>query len=268
MKISIIIPVYNEEKTVAAILDKVARVKLGLQKEIIIVNDGSNDDSKRVIEGYLRRKRRKNIYWRFITKENGGKGSAVRKGIELASGDIITIQDADSEYNPEDYRKLIAPILEGKEVVVYGSRFLGAHEPLYRVYFWGNKFLTFITKILYRARITDMETCYKVFRADVIKDIPLRAHHFEIEPEVTAKILLKGIRIKEIPISYRPRSVEEGKKIGWRDGIQAIGTLMYWRFLGSREDSSTLEMPIRTMQKRSRMQVRIGEDYLRRKRVR
>ncbi len=268
MKISIIIPVYNEEKTVVSVLDKVARVDLGLPKEIIIVNDGSSDNSKRVIEEYLRMKRGKNIEWIFITKENGGKGSAVRKGIALASGDIITIQDADSEYNPEDYRKLIAPILEGKELVVYGSRFLGVHEPLYRVYFWGNKFLTFITKILYGARITDMETCYKVFRADVIKNIPLRAHRFEIEPEVTAKILLRGIRIKEIPISYSPRSIEEGKKIGWRDGIQAIGTLMYWRLMEPRVDSLALVRPIRTTQRRSRMRVRIGEDYPRRKRVR
>lgn len=228
MKLSIIVPVYNEENTISKILDKLLKVNLKLKKEIIIVNDGSTDNSKNVIKDYLKSLSKKEEF-KLIDKENGGKGSAIKKGIEFCTGDIITIQDADLEYNPEDYKKLIKPIIEGKEKVVYGSRFLEKHKPKYRIYYLGNKFLSLLTKILYNARITDMETCYKVFRADVIKNFEIQANHFDIEPEITARILKMGIRIKEIPISYNPRSIEEGKKINWRDGLQAIWTLVYWR---------------------------------------
>lgn len=230
--LSIIIPVYNEERTLPEVLKKISGLKAGMKKEIIIVDDGSTDNSKKIIEDFLRKKKGRDTSFRFISKENGGKGSAVRKGIELATGDIITVQDADLEYNPEDYRKLIRPILEGKEKVVYGSRFLKRHIPMYKIYFLGNKLLTAITSIIYGSKITDMETCYKVFEKKTIKKIKLRANHFDIEPEITAKILRKGIRIKEIPISYSPRSIEEGKKINWKDGLQAIWTLIYLRFGG------------------------------------
>lgn len=230
MKLSIIVPMYNEEKTIPHILEKLSHVDLGVSKEIIIVDDGSRDNSKKVVQSYLKNKKKsRGVTYRLIGKENGGKGSAIKKGFEFCKGNIITIQDADLEYNPEDYRKLILPIIKGKESVVYGSRFLKKHTPRYRIYFWGNKFLTLLTKILYRSRITDMETCYKVFKAEVIKNIQIEANHFDFEPEVTARILKKGIRIKEIPISYTPRSIEEGKKINWKDGLQAIWTLIYWR---------------------------------------
>ena len=230
MKLSIIVPVYNEEKTISKILDKLFKLSLGIKKEIIIVDDGSRDNSKKIIERYLKNKNNKKIEFQFRSKENGGKGSAIKEGIKLATGDIITIQDADLEYNPQDYKKLILPIIKGKEKVVYGSRFLNEHKPLYKIYFLGNKFLTLLTEIIYNSRITDMETCYKVFRADIIKKINIKADHFDFEPEVTARVLKQGIKIKEIPISYSPRSVEEGKKISWKDGLQAIWTLLYWKF--------------------------------------
>jgi len=239
MKFSIIVPVYNEEKTISVILDKLLKVNLKLKREIIIVNDGSTDNSKEVVEDYIKSWPRKEKF-KLINKENGGKGSAIKKGIKFCTGDIISIQDADLEYNPEDYRKLIQPIIEGKEKVVYGSRFLKKHKPRYRIYFFGNKFLTLLTKILYNAEITDMETCYKVFRADVIKNIEIQANHFDIEPEITARILKRGIKIREIPISYNPRSIEEGKKINWKDGLQAIWTLIYWRVKRDQEVNSFL----------------------------
>ena len=231
MKISIIVPVYNEEKTISKILDKLSKVNLKIKKEIIIVDDGSKDRSKELIEGYIENKKRnKTEDYRFIPKENPGKGSAIKEGIKSATGDIITIQDADLEYNPEDYKKLIKPIIQNKAEVVYGSRFLKEHKPMYKTYFLGNKLLTLLTKILYNSEITDMETCYKVFRSDIIKNIKIKANRFDFEPEVTARILKQGIKIKEIPISYSPRSIEEGKKINWKDGLQAIWTLIYWRF--------------------------------------
>lgn len=231
MKISVIVPVYNEEKTISKILDRLLNVNLGLKKEIIIVNDGSRDNSRKIVEKYLKKQDKvSRANFKFFNKENGGKGSAIKAGIKIATGKIITVQDADLEYNPEDYKKLIRPIIEGKEQVVYGSRFLSAHRPLYKIYFFGNKFLTLITKWLYNTKITDMETCYKVFKREVIKGIDIKANHFDFEPEITARILKKRINIKEIPISYNPRSIEEGKKINWKDGLQAIWTLIYWKF--------------------------------------
>ena len=195
-KLSIIIPVYNEEKTILRILEKIVKVNLGLIKEIIIVNDGSTDNSREVIEKYLKRKKKnKNLEFKFISKPNAGKGSAIRKGLELATGSIITIQDADLEYNPEDLKKLINTILSGKVKVVYGSRFLKKHKPRYLIYFYGNKFLSFLTKILYGTKITDMETCYKMMTSEIIKDLNLVSDSFDIEPEITSKILRKGYEI-------------------------------------------------------------------------
>ncbi|MDO8509308.1 MAG: glycosyltransferase family 2 protein [Nanoarchaeota archaeon] len=231
MKISIIVPVYNEEKTILKILEKLTSLNLNLTKEIIIVNDGSIDQSEKIINKYIRSKSKiKSLQIKYISKKNGGKGSAIKKGIEHCTGDIITVQDADLEYNPQDYKKLIAPIIRKEALVVYGSRFLQSHKPMYKVYFMGNKFLTFLTKVLYNSKITDMETCYKVFKSDIIKKLDIKANHFDFEPEITARILKQGIKIKEIPISYSPRSIEEGKKINWKDGIQAIWTLIYWKF--------------------------------------
>src|SRR3989344_2645847 len=228
MRISIIIPVFNEERTLEKILEKMSKLNLGMRKEILIINDGSTDNSRKIIEDFIKENKKEDI--KVISKKNEGKGSAIRVGIKLARGEIITIQDADLEYDPNDFKTLIKPIVNGKERVVYGSRFLKSHKPMYKIYFLGNKFLSAMIRFLYSKKITDMETCYKMFRSDVIKNIKLKANHFDIEPEITSKILKKGIRIKEVPISYQPRSIEEGKKINWRDGLQAIFTLLYLKF--------------------------------------
>lgn len=229
MLLTIIVPVYNEERTVVKVLERLANLSLGIKKEIIIVNDGSTDNSRNLIENFI--KEHKKSEFKLMNKENGGKGSALRMGINAAKGDIVTIQDADLEYNPKEYKRLIMPIIQGDADVVYGSRFMLKHKPVYRIYFWGNKLLTFLTKILYNAKITDMETCYKVFRRDVIKNLGLKSDKFDIEPEITAKVLNKHIKILEIPISYKPRLIEEGKKIGWKDGISAVYSLIYWRVI-------------------------------------
>lgn len=229
MKISIIIPVYNEEKTILNVLKELEKTNLGLDKEIIIVDDGSKDNSKKIINEYLsKNKKNSKIEYKVISKTNAGKGSAVREGIKKAKGELITIQDADLEYDPKDYLKLIKEINRGHSAV-YGSRFLKKHKPLYRIYFYGNKFLTKLTKILYNSQITDMETCYKMFKSELIKSIKLQSNGFEIEPEITAKILKRGIKIKEVPINYKPRKISEGKKINFRDGLKAIWTLFYWK---------------------------------------
>lgn len=229
MRLSIVIPAYNEEKTILEVLEKLKKCKMDASKEIIIVDDGSTDKSAELIKSYFsKNKGLKDIKYKFISKANGGKGSAVRAGVKIAKGDVLIIQDADLEYDPEDYNKLIKEIKKGHSVV-YGSRFLKNHKPLYKIYFYGNKFLTLVTKILYNSKITDMETCYKMFKIDLIKSIRIESNGFEIEPEITAKILKRGIKIKEVPINYNPRSVSEGKKIGWKDGMKAIWTLLYWR---------------------------------------
>jgi len=225
-KLSVIMPVYNEEQTLRQILDQVRAVDL-LPKEIIIVDDGSTDGTR----GILQEEEGKGDVRVIFHAQNEGKGSAIRTGLAAASGDIILIQDADLEYDPRDYPELIRPILEGRAEVVYGSRFLGG--PRKAMLFWhavANKILTLITNVLYDSILSDMETCYKAFRADVLKSIPLRARRFEFEPEVTAKILKRGIRIYEVPISYTGREYYEGKKIGFQDAIQAFWTLLRYRF--------------------------------------
>lgn len=233
MKVSIIIPVYNEKRTIRRLLDKVLSVKLA--KEVIIVDDGSNDGSREILKEEL--KNPKNVKM-FFRPKNRGKGAAVRTGLKEASGDVIIIQDADLEYNPEDYHKLLKPIKEGKAEVVYGSRFLGrslrifGKNPTPMPLHWvGNKFLTWLTNLLFRNGITDMETCYKVFTKKVAKSLKLKSNRFDFEPEITAKILKKGYKILEIPIYQRPRSYKAGKKITWRDGIIALYTLLKYRFV-------------------------------------
>ena len=221
--LSIIIPVYNEEKTISEILKRVEAVDLGdIKKEIIIVDDFSTDGSRKII-GKL-----KNKYKIIFHDKNMGKGAAVRNGIKEARGDFVLIQDADLEYDPEEYIKLLNPILEKKADVVYGSRLLGQNKTSHFFYYFGNKFVTFATNLLFNSSLTDMETCYKMFRRDVIKNLSLTANRFDIEPEITAKVL-KKYKIIEVPISYSGRSFKDGKKISWKDGIMAVYTLVKYR---------------------------------------
>lgn len=227
-KLSIIIPCYNEKKTILKILKRVEAVdlsSLNCQKEIIIVDDYSTDGTREILKEL--EKKYKIIY----QQKNQGKGMAIREGIKETSGDIILIQDADLEYEPNDYPALIKPILENKSEVVYGSRILGKNpKRAGLIYYLGGRFLTFLTNILYGTKITDEPTCYKVFKAKILKSIDLKCQGFEFCPEVTAKVARKKIKIQEVPIKYYPRTVKEGKKIKWRDGIKAVLTLLKYRF--------------------------------------
>jgi dolichol-phosphate mannosyltransferase len=232
MKLSIIVPVYNEEKTVAEILRKVKKQKLpkGLTKEIIVVNDGSIDKTIKKLDEISGIRV-------FNHRKNKGKGAALKTGMSESKGDIILIQDADLEYNPSDYPRLLKPILNNKTKVVYGTRL--KHYPL-RIagkkktplitHYIGNKLLTFMTNLLYGNGVTDMETCYKVFSKDVLKDIKINTNRFDFEPEFTAKILKQGYKIYEISIKVNPRGYQEGKKISWKDGFVALWTLIKYRF--------------------------------------
>ncbi len=225
VKLSVIIPVYNEQATIKEVLDRVRAVEM--EKEIIVVDDGSTDGTSEI----LAKEEAKGDLKVLRHRVNRGKGAAVRTGLEHATGEVILIQDADLEYDPRDYPELLKPIHEGRAEVVYGSRFLGRREAMS---FWNalaNKLLTLATNLLYGSTLTDVETCYKVFRAEVIKLIPLHSHRFELEPEITAKVLKRGYRIYEVPISYAGRRQEEGKKISWWDGFIALWTLVKYRFV-------------------------------------
>lgn len=226
MKLSIIIPVYNEEKTIVKVIKEVGGAPVSLQKEIIIVDDGSYDNTPQVLKKIARRKDIKVI----LQKENAGKGAAIRRGIKEVTGDFVLIQDADLEYEVKDYPKILAPLLDKKAKVVYGSRFMGKVSGMNWKNLLANKILTFSVNVLYNAYITDEATAYKAFRADVLKKTPLKCERFEFCPEVTAKVLKKGIHILEVPISYRGRTAKQGKKINWKDGFVALWTLVKYRF--------------------------------------
>ncbi len=234
--LSIVIPAYNEGKTIHLILDKVKSVKLigGLQKEVIIVNDCSKDDTEEAIKRYQASNPELHIQY-FKHEVNQGKGAALHTGIRIATGDMVIIQDADLEYDPEEYNILVKPILDGFADVVYGSRFMGG-RPHRILFFWhtiGNKFLTFLSNAMTNLNLTDMETCYKVFKRETIQSLPLREKRFGFEPEVTARVSrIPKIRIYEVGISYYGRTYEEGKKIGWRDGFRAIYCIVKYNVFG------------------------------------
>lgn len=220
-KISIVIPVYNEEEFVTTTIQRVLDSDTAsLEKELVVVDDGSKDRTIAVIEEKFSQNPHVRLFKQTV---NMGKGAALRRGFTEASGDVILIQDADLEYDPSDYLALLKPILDDKADVVYGSRFLGGpHRVLYYWHFLGNQFLTNLSNMFTNLNLSDMETGYKVFKAEVIKNLPLRSNRFGFEPEVTAKVARRNWRMFETPISYYGRSYAEGKKIGWKDGFQAI----------------------------------------------
>lgn len=226
LKVSVIIPCYNEIHTIREIVAQVVAVNIA--SEIVIVDDGSKDGTRDILPEL---EQKYAIVRVILHEQNSGKGAAVSTGFKNATGDVFIIQDADLEYDPRDYPKLLQPIEENRASVVYGSRFLGG--PRKTMFFWNmvaNKFLTLVTNVLYNTILSDMETCYKVFRAEVVRNMKIRSRRFDFEPEVTAKVLKKGIRIYEVPISYNGREWAEGKKIKWYDAPIALWTLVRYRF--------------------------------------
>lgn len=222
--LSVIIPVFNEVKTLTEVINKVK--KSSFVKEIIIVDDGSTDGTTQLLKKLSPKNKIKLIFH----KKNQGKGAAIKSGLKGASGNYVIVQDADLEYDPVDYEKLIKPIKEGKAEIVYGSRFTGEHRNMFFWHMFANKILTLITNILYDTTLSDMETCYKLIPTALLRQINLRSRAFDFEPEVTAKILKRGVRIYEVPISYAGREYSQGKKIAWQDGIWAFLTLLRYRF--------------------------------------
>ena len=227
--LSIVVPVFNEERTVGAVIETLLAIDLPIPREILVVNDGSTDGTRNVLDSFPKGDERLRIVHASI---NGGKGTAIRIGFEQARGTIVAIQDADLELSPAELALLVKPILRREAVVVYGSRFLHgapANAPWASVA--ANRFLTALTNVLYGSRLTDMETCYKVMRTEVARALALKANRFDIEPEITAKLLRAGHRIVELPVHFEPRGWAQGKKIGWRDGLSAIKVLFKLRVL-------------------------------------
>ena len=227
MKLSVIIPVFNEEKTLKEIITRVQKAKVA--SEIIIVNDASTDKTESILKDIKKDKKLSANLTVVTHKINSGKGSAINTGLIKVKGDYVLIQDADLEYDPNDIPKLLKPIKDGKAEVVFGSRFTGEHRNLFFWHMVGNKSLTLLTNILFDTTLSDMETCYKVIPTKILKEMNLKSKRFDFEPEVTAKILKRGIRIYEVPISYAGREYSEGKKIGPKDGLIAIWTLIKYR---------------------------------------
>jgi glycosyltransferase involved in cell wall biosynthesis len=231
VRLSIVIPVYNEAESLTEVLRRVWAVDVGMDKEIILVDDYSTDGTRDLYEG-IKAEYGPDRLKVFFHERNRGKGAALRTGFAQVSGDIVLVQDADLEYDPADYPNLLRPIVEGKADVVYGSRFVGGEA--HRVHmFWhmvGNRFLTLLSNMMTNLNLTDMETCYKVFRADVLSRIRIRSNRFDFEPEITAKVARNGFRVYEVGISYAGRSYDEGKKITWRDGLHALWSIFRFRF--------------------------------------
>ena len=228
MKLSVIIPVYNQESTIAEVIRRVSNVVIeGVDKEIIVADDGSTDQTSSIIANTQRNESIIKVHTSLI---NLGKGAAVRFGLEYATGDVIIIQDADLELNPEEYIKLLEPILNGESDVVYGSRFMKRNRNIPTITRFANRFLTLLGNMMFSGGLTDMETAYKVFRSSVAKQISLRSVGFEFDAEITAKILLAGNKIREVPITYNPRSKIEGKKLSWKDGVKTIYILLKCKF--------------------------------------
>jgi len=230
LKLSIVIPVYNEQDTIGKVIDKVRSVDLGaIAKEVIIADDGSTDATPQVIQKHCKDSTIKV----HTSPVNLGKGAAVRLGLSYATGDIVIIQDADLELDPAEYTRMIEPIIAGHADIVYGSRFLQKSNKIPLRTRLANRFLTILTNVLFRTQLSDMETAYKAFRREVVTGLRLRCVRFDFEPEITAKLLLAGYTIHEVPISYDPRRPDEGKKISWIDGVEAIYTLLRCRFEGN-----------------------------------
>jgi len=240
MKLSILIPVFNEKNTIEKTIKEVLSVNLsllGIEKEIIVIDDGSTDGTRQILKTNYRNQMLesdKNQIKVIFHEENQGKGSAIRTGFANATGDVLIVQDADLEYDPKEYVNLLIPILDRRASVVYGSRMMSIKKNpcLYKRYYWGNKVMNFITNILFHSNLTDSYTCYKVVEKKILKNIKFRARGFEIEAEITAKLLKNGYKIIEIPISYNPRSLQEGKKIGWKDAVKGVVTLFQIKFFG------------------------------------
>ncbi len=231
MKLSIVIPVYNEFATLQELVSRVIGVEVGMDREIILVDDGSSDGTRDLYPKIAAQWPRERMTVK-LQERNRGKGAALRTGFALTTGDIVIIQDADLEYDPADYPRLLKPILDGKADVVYGSRFVGgdAHRVLLFWHMVGNKLLTLLSNMLTNLNLTDMETCYKVFRGDVIRGMTLVSDGFNIEPELTARVARGGWRVYEVGISYAGRDYAEGKKITWRDGVRALWAIIRFRF--------------------------------------
>ena len=222
--LSVVMPVYNERTTIDEIVRRVLAVPLRI--ELIVVDDGSQDGSGELLDSLQRE-----LGFKLLRQKNTGKGAALRRGFQEVTGDIVVIQDADLEYSPEEFPQLIDLITQGKADAVYGSRFLGRHRAFMFAHYIGNKFVTFATNALYNTMLTDMETCYKAMRVDVIRSMTLKSNGFGIEPELTAKIFKRGFRVYEVPITYAGRGYEQGKKITWRAGFTALWVLLKYRFV-------------------------------------